>query len=579
MYESTRVATYAIVASLLVSGTAAAFQVNGTVKTAGKPLAAAMVTVTAANSKMGAETVTVFTGPDGKYATPDLGSALTEDDIQDIAAKKVGFTAKDPDRKSLGKAGIQADFAMEPTDNVAHQVSPAAWLDSLSLPDDPIRQRAMIDCGDCHAIPSKEIRNMGATLSGMPQPLRIAGWDQVISKMSDIEEGALNGHQFKSNELYITPNDKKVLASFLSAHLTRDYSTFPLAEWEKCCAGAPTAAVGTVIKEYNLPVDSTSQPREVVTVKGSPYIWGTDIPLNRLFRLDPKDGSLKWLRVPGDSPHVHTLKPDSAGYIWATLLGEGRIGRFEPGSEQWKIFPPFQPKDNRPIIINDFATNYLREVQPDSMGRIWVNSTSHNVLGSLDPKTGEVKLHEESSLPVEPGRTPRTMASYSLVMASDKKHIWWSQLMGNFGSFNTETDKVEDVIRFPLGAGPRRMAIDENDVVWLPLYGAGQLYAYDTKKKVELGRYDLPDRSAGPYAVTWDHVRKVVWVGTMNSNRVYRFDPKSKQWTQYLMPRDGARFRVLPVDASGNVFGTYGTFPGNLDRSTKVMVMKPGEVN
>ncbi len=114
--------------------------------------------------------------------------------------------------------------------------------------------------------------------------------------------------------------------------------------------------------------------------------------------------------------------------------------------------------------------------------------------------------------------------------------------------------------------------------LWLPLYGAGQLVAYDTRKRTEIGRYDLPDRSAGPYSVTWDHVRRVPWVGSTNSNKIYRFDPKTKMWVQYLMPRDTARFWVLQLDADDNIWGTYGSFQGELNRSNMVMMLKPGEV-
>src|SRR5271166_6376507 len=143
MYQSQRVAACAILASLLASGTAGAFQVSGMVDTAeNRPVAAAMVTVTASNSKMGADTVTVFTGSDGKYTTPDLGSGVTEADIQRVTARRVGFVATDPDQKVMVPTGIQINFVMAPTENVARQVSPSNWLDSLNLPNDLVRQRA-----------------------------------------------------------------------------------------------------------------------------------------------------------------------------------------------------------------------------------------------------------------------------------------------------------------------------------------------------------------------------------------------------------------------------------------------------
>lgn len=63
----------------------------------------------------------------------------------------------------------------------------------------------------------------------------------------------------------------------------------------------------------------------------------------------------------------------------------------------------------------------------------------------------------------------------------------------------------------------------------------------------------------------------------MNANKIYRFDPRTRQWVQYLMPRDGARFRTLAPDEAGQVWGAYGTFPGRLSRPTMLMMLHPGE--
>ena len=63
----------------------------------------------------------------------------------------------------------------------------------------------------------------------------------------------------------------------------------------------------------------------------------------------------------------------------------------------------------------------------------------------------------------------------------------------------------------------------------------------------------------------------------MNANTIYQFNPRTKEWIQYPMPRDGARFRMLTLDGDGNVWGTYGTFPGRLARPTMIMKLEPGD--
>ena len=102
------------------------------------------------------------------------------------------------------------------------------------------------------------------------------------------------------------------------------------------------------------------------------------------------------------------------------------------------------------------------------------------------------------------GETPFHAAVYGIVIESDRKRIWCTQLTGLLISFNTETKSVETTVRFPKGTAPRRPAIDADDVLWVPMFGAGQLLAYDAKSKTELGRYDLPDRNAAPYTTAPD---------------------------------------------------------------------------
>ena len=68
-------------------------------------------------------------------------------------------------------------------------------------------------------------------------------------------------------------------------------------------------------------------------------------------------------------------------------------------------------------------------------------------------------------------------------MSPDRTHVWYCQLgIGSFGSFNTETLKFETHVEFDSPtAGPRRMSMSEDAVLYLALYGAGQLAVYDTK--------------------------------------------------------------------------------------------------
>lgn len=565
----------------LIVERAEALEIRGAVRDPqGTPITEAMITVTG-NPAIGATAITVFTDRTGAYQTPDLGQTVPTDNVQ-MSSRRIGFTQTGMKKQVSAEGILTADFVMTPVDNVADQVPPSAWIERLRMPESQPRQIAMLLCGDCHALPGKETRAIASSFHHLSQTEREQAWRDIVRSMRRVftryfaEEGAVDA-QFSSptdNEIFIDQKDEMTIAAFLAEHLPTKYDTFPRAEWEACCKGAPVGIKGTVIREYALPVDQKSWTREVVAPKGSRHVWGVDKTKNKLFRLDPDDGSLQWYPVPGDHPGPHTLFPDADGNIWVSLEDEGKLARFDPRTTQWQVWPAFVDAQGKVLLTHDPARNAHRQVGFDYQGRVWVTLISHNKLGSLDPKTGERKIYD---VPLPKNKSAANAVLYGLAMTSDGRHVWWTQIQGNLGSFNTETLQVEEVVEFPMGTGPRRLAVDDQDVLWVPLYGASQLLAYDTKARKELARYDMPDRSAASYNVTWDPVRKVVWCGSMNANKIYRFNPGTKQWTQYLMPRDDARFRVVPLDDQGNIWGTYATFPGNLDRATMVMMLKPGE--
>jgi streptogramin lyase len=90
--------------------------------------------------------------------------------------------------------------------------------------------------------------------------------------------------------------------------------------------------------------------------------------------------------------------------------------------------------------------------------------------------------------------------------------------------------------------------MSDDGVLYLALYGAGQLAAYDTKALRMIGVYDLPDRASAPYSTTWDPRRKVVWITTSNADVIYRFDPKTKSFGVLPLPRERAFLRSVNVD-------------------------------
>jgi streptogramin lyase len=106
------------------------------------------------------------------------------------------------------------------------------------------------------------------------------------------------------------------------------------------------------------------------------------------------------------------------------------------------------------------------------------------------------------------------------------------------------------------------MTIDATGILWIPLFGSGEMVKYDTNSRREVARYELPDRSAAPYAVTWDARRKVVWVANSNVDSVYRFDPATERFTVLPLPRQEGYLRQLALHPESNdLIVTYANLP------------------
>src|SRR5262249_46773988 len=150
---------------------------------------------------------------------------------------------------------------------------------------------------------------------------------------------------------------------------------------------------------------------------------------------------------------------------------------------------------------------------------------------------------------------------------------------GCIGAFNTATLKFEEVVQFPdPNDGPRRIAMSDSDVLYVALFGAGQLAEYNTRTHAMVGVYDLPDRASAPYAVTWDPIRKVVWIVTSNSNVLYRFDPRGKSFAVLPLPREGAYMRMVAVDKqTGNLVTSYANLVEPVFGPRMAVMIDPGD--
>ncbi|MGE0487500.1 MAG: SMP-30/gluconolactonase/LRE family protein [Gammaproteobacteria bacterium] len=511
-------------------------------------------------------TTSVFSAADGRFRAA-LRDA--DPDVITVTASRIGWEEAARERHESPGA-LEFDLELRRRDNVAEQVPASAWIPGT--PGDRSFHILINECAGCHQLGAERVKRFARNLDGQPLETRRAAWEAMVQYMR--EQAVRIGPSGETHlrwgltadspdyrmatapaTSFFLPRDMEVVVPYLAEHYPTRFDSLTGYD-DVARLGEYGVTADTVIEEYRLPTFGWT--REVSIAPGSPYVWFLELDADRLGALDTRDGSVRWYDVPGTGPQgPHTLNADADGNLWVALEESYSLARFSTRTFEWRVYPP--PPGVKFAITHDTAVNAARHVQPDAHGRLWMTLVGLNELWSVQTDTGEVRRFP---MPLPAGEEQFHVFIYGAAMDPSLKRVWWTQLHGHLGSFDVETGKVEKVVPFPRGAAPRRMAIEDDGTLWVPLYGEGQLVKFDTARGVEIARYDMPDRAGASYSVTLDAKRRAVWVGTTNSDRIYRFDIDTARWRHYPLPRREAFLRMIEIDhATGDLWTAYANLP------------------
>jgi streptogramin lyase len=498
-------------------------------------LPGALVTLTKSPQERGPTALTVFSDEQGAFAFPATAPAGT------LSAHLLGYEQVASPASS--GASEPLTLLMRPDANQAGTAPASAYLRGITRDAD--RETLIGTCVGCHQIPAPEVRDYAKLLDDTPQTqtpvARQKAWEAVVQQMNYIsaKEFSRAGGPASAGESVYSGGEPGPMARLLADSLRGS-----LQEVRGYTYGAPLLANSrTVIREYEVPEPNAI--REAITLDDPGAVFAADVSSNRIFRIDTSSGAIRALRIPGpDLLGPHTLVRGRDG-LWIGPFFPGHVARLDPKSESWKLWP-LGPANGHPVGLHDLSFDANHELTTDRRGRVWFSDIGNNAVGWFDPRTGKIGSYP---IPPVPGRKGGEQV-YGLSMSPDRTHVWYCQVgIGSFGSFNTETLKFETQVSFPSPtSGPRRMSMSDDGVLYLALYGAGQLAAYDTRALKMIAVYDLPDRASAPYATTWDPKRRVVWIATSNANVIYRFDPKDKSFGVLPLPRERAFLRSINID-------------------------------
>jgi len=479
----------------------------------GQPLEGMMVQLVSQKNNM---RTTVYTNVDGKYEFPRLEPGMytlriaQPREFQPFVKKDVAINGS----PALDDIKLARAFKVEllPFRNdVASQMTGTEWLMSLSGTYED-KRLLTLNCNFCHSY-QQILRNHYDE----------HGWQQIVRRMT---------HGAGSPLILMRPQGRfndaleqqlvKWLASVRGPEVPDpSFMTLPRAK------GRQTRMI---ITEYELP--RLEMATHDVHGNGDGKIWYSTHRSSFVGLLDPKTGAVKEYHVPLPDkealPGTHWIHVDKKGIVWGSENWAHNIWRFDPKTEQfskvhWNVREPINAPMGGNYALGDDGT-------------IW--STRNNKTQGIDSLTGmEVK-----SFP-----TKKFASTYGSAISNDNRYF-------GGGAWPRDGVVVTDLKSGEMwepdtspNSGPARGEFDPQNNYWAGMRGGG-LVKFDIQKK-QVFEYKSPTPFTAFYTAHPDKNGEV-WAGESHSGRYARFNPKTEEWVEYVLPEPYGFDRESWVDNS-----------------------------
>src|SRR2546426_759439 len=176
-------------------------------------------------------------------------------------------------------------------------------------------------------------------------------------------------------------------------------------------------------------------------------------------------------------------------------------------------------------------------------GSLWDSRQMANVLGRLDPKSGEIKL-----------LTPPTPKSRPYGVALDSKDSLFVVQFGTNRIVRVDPKSLEmrEYVLPDAESRPRRLTITSDDMIWYSDYSRGYLGRLDPKTGAVKEWQSPSAPKSAPYGIS--PIQNVIWYSESGGSpdTVVRFDPKTEKFQSWAIPGGGNIVRNTDVTKDGN---------------------------
>jgi virginiamycin B lyase len=221
--------------------------------------------------------------------------------------------------------------------------------------------------------------------------------------------------------------------------------------------------------------------------------------------------SIKEWVVPSLGSRPHDPLATADGSIWWTGQWANVLGRLNPKTGEMKEFPLKTPQT---------GPHGLTE---DKSGNIWFTGNSAGLVGKLNPKTGELT---EYKMPDPGARDPHTPLF-------DKNGTLWFTLQSSnmVGRLNPTTGEIKLATAPTSRSNPYGMVIDSKGTPWFVQFGVNKLASIDPNT-MAIKEYKLPNSDSRPRRVAITS-GDILWYADYSRGYLGRFDTKTgavREW-------------------------------------------------
>ncbi len=320
-------------------------------------------------------TITVVTDAQGRYRFPrakiDAGQYAMR-----IRAAGYDLTGRVTAEVSAQQP-TSLDLNLRKAQDLAAQLTNGEWIASMTGTEQ--QKKTLLGCVGCHTIERiarstydtegflTTVQRMG-TYANQSTPLRPQ--KRLTTRDTDL---------VGEDQIKVQRAQAQWLATVNQSHGSGwDYplKTFPRP------SGRATQVIMT---EYDLP-RPTIEPHDVI-LDASGVAWYSNFGEQSIGKLDPKTGKVTEYPVPepkkGSPQGLLSLRSDKEGNLWAGMMYQGAIMKFEPKTEKMQVWnlPPELNRANSQV-------NMTSPMTLDVDGKIWTQNNGVGGVHRVDLKTG-----------------------------------------------------------------------------------------------------------------------------------------------------------------------------------------------